>query len=244
MKCYFKRAFTQYQCHIFRSWDMWSCCEETNATPPLQNGSTSPSQVVKLLLLVQQSKQILDLACGWKSPRFWGEEGNLCPVGCLCEKKTELVDSSCWEIGSDRIQCKGWWWSVYRWGSFQRLIYDKAADDLQTVHVSKQQGGFRLLLDCERQTLKKWGAAWNLVGHLLMQSDTFENPRTQSCWRYESCHLFGTLLRGGWDPAFLHLFNFSPFFDFWQGEDSFPPCFLFSVRRFSPGRHAGDVPGW
>lgn len=37
---------------------------ETKVAHPLQNGSTSPSQVVQLLLLVQESKQIIG-PCTW-----------------------------------------------------------------------------------------------------------------------------------------------------------------------------------
>lgn len=126
-------------------------------------------------------------------------------------------------------------WSAYRWGSFQRLmdvIYGRAAVDTLKTCVSKQQGSFGLVLDCEKQgfqkALNKWGAGWNLVGHLLMQSDTFESPRPQSCWEYESCHLFRTLLFVGSSlssPFFFLLFTFGR-----QQTGSLPvSCFLSDV---------------
>lgn len=128
-------------------------------------------------------------------------------------------------------------WLVYRWGGFQRLmdvICGRAAVDTQTAHVSKQQGSFGLVPDCESQdfqeTLNKWGAGWNLVGHLLMLSDTFENPRPQTVGDVRAAICSG--LYSLWNPAFLHLFFL--FCHFWKGEDRFPPCFLFFCQMFFP----------
>lgn len=128
-------------------------------------------------------------------------------------------------------------WSAYRWGSFQRLmdvIYGRAAVDTLKTCVSKQQGSFGLVLDCEKQgfqkALNKWGAGWNLVGHLLMQSDTFENPRPQSCWEYETCHLFRTLLFMGssLSPTFFF------FFSLLGGSRQVPSLFLVFYQTFFP----------
>lgn len=84
----FSREFcSQYQCCILGIWRVWSSSVETSAAHSHQNGSASASQLTKLLLLVQESKQILDLAPGWKGPRFGGEKGNLCPEAWFNEEK-------------------------------------------------------------------------------------------------------------------------------------------------------------